>query len=1703
MNHEKSPQIASEPRQPMTRTRRTVTANAPQPGMTDNVDDPAETYASAGEGTTLAGRASPMQTRHRVRPGAPFPLGATWQGRGTNFALYSEAASAVELCLFDEAGAEARLPVSQRTEFVWHVHVEAVAPGQAYGYRVHGPWEPNRGLRFNPRCVLLDPYAKALSGTEDWSKGGFSHDILHPDQDLVLANAEQRAAPLGVVVDTAFDWGDDAPPDVPLRESLIYEAHVKGMTAAHPDVPLELRGSYLALASEPIVTHLRELGVTAVELLPIHGFVDDQFLLSRGLRNYWGYNSIAFFAPDVRYRAGRAVAREVVQFKRMVKAVHAAGIEVILDVAYNHTAEGNHLGPTLSLKGIDNPTYYRLVADNPRYYFDYTAAGNSLNVGHPQALRLIMDSLRYWVEDMHVDGFRFDVAATLARNLHEVDRLSSFFTVIHQDPVLSRVKLIAEPWNVGDGREQSQFPVRWSEWNGRYRDTVRSFWRGDRGRTSDLSYRLTGSSDLFQSGGRRPTASINFVTAHDGFTLRDLVSYDHKHNEANGEENRDGAADNVSSNNGAEGDTDDPAVRERRARKARSLLATLLLSQGTPMICGGDEIGRTQRGNNNAYCQDNESSWLDWRLDGERLALLAFARRVSRLRREHPLVRRATFFQGQEIQGVGVKDLVWVRPDGSRMIDSDWNDPSTQSLGMFAAGSGLEPVDEHGAAQSDDDLLLLMNAGESDVDFVIPAFVERGGAVPWELALDTADDRARGHVEPGSATTLAAHSLQLLLRRAVGFGGLLAVHGAPVSTYRLQLQPGFGFREALGIVDYLDELGAGALYTSPYFRAERGSVHGYDVVDHSSLNPELGGDEDHRAFTDAIRSRGLRHVVDFVPNHVGVGSAQNPWWRDVLESGPSSPYASWFDIEWDTLAAEQRGKVLLPILGRQFGEEIEEGSLKIVRDGGALFVEYYGKRLPASPRSYALVIDRALSGLDRGRDAAAEHELESVLAAIRHLPPATSTDPPDRAEQLREKEVIKRRLAALCESTAPVAAALDAAAAAMSASPERLERFLGEQNYRLSYWRVAAEEINYRRFFDINDLAAIRMEEPEVFATAHKRLFELIAEGLVTGIRLDHTDGLYDPYAYFHALQQGARDALRRGGVGEDKPIYLLAEKILEPGEGLPRAWPISGTTGYEFLAAVNGIWVDAAAEPAMTRTYVELTRATADFRAVLGQAKRDVIEGSFASEIHTLSDTLKRIAERNRHARDFTRATLTRVIKEAIAAFPVYRTYVRPDGSREKHDEQHIAQAIAVARRASPMVERSTFDFLEDVLLLRIRSEAAVRFTMRFQQLTGPIMAKGVEDTALYRHACLVSLNEVGCDVGRFGGGVPAFHAHNATSLAEWPLGMSATSTHDTKRGEDVRARIAVLSELPDEWAAFARDMRERTERWVKNVDGAPAPSPTDAYLFYQTAVGALPFEGFADDHARAVFVQRIADYMAKAVHEAKVRSSWTNPNGAYDGAVDAFVRDVLGSPELLGRIEGLAGRIASYGAANGLAQLALRLASPGVPDIYQGCELWNLSLVDPDNRHVVDFERRRQLLADLRARAGPSVDLATELVEAFADGRIKLHVTHVGLRLRRILPGLFLEGAYEPIDAPEHAVAFERRLRDQRLVCVVPRLSARQTRGERRWAIGDAWADATVKVSRPGRFRNAFTGERLEGTDLAMSQVLGCFPVAWLIEE
>ena len=702
----------------------------------------------------------------KIWPGRPYPLGATWDGQGTNFALFSEGASGVELCLFDAPDEPERVCIAlpECTAHIWHGYLPGVRPGQLYSYRVFGLYEPEAGLRFNPAKLLLDPYARAVANEPDWSYPLFGYPLGNPDEDLRRDDGDSaRGAPKGVVVERFFDWEGDRPPRIPWHRSVIYEVHVKGFTQRHPRIPPELRGTYAGLAHPAAIEHLTSLGVTAVELLPVHEFIDDKILLDRGLRNYWGYNTLGFFAPDGRYASTGRDGQQVAEFKAMVRALHRAGIEVILDVVYNHTAEGNHLGPTLSLRGIDNAAYYRLMADEPRYYMDYTGTGNSLNARHPEVLRLIMDSLRYWITEMHVDGFRFDLASALARELHDVDRLSAFFDIIHQDPVISQTKLIAEPWDVGEGGYQvGNFPVLWTEWNGKYRDSVRRYWRGDESLVAEMAYRLSGSSDLYQNDGRRPYASINFVTAHDGFTLNDLVSYNEKHNEANGEENRDGTDDNLSWNCGVEGPTNDPEILSLRERQKRNFLATLLVSQGVPMICGGDELGRTQHGNNNAYCQDNELSWFNWDLNDDQQALLEFTQQLLRLRREQPLLRRPKFSQGHLLPGCKVKDLTWLRTDGEEMGEEEWQTSFIRALGARLAGDILNAVDERGEPYTRDAILLLMNAHHEDIPFTLPGGIGDGC---WDVVVDTDQpnvERGGRLLRPGEEYNLTGRSLAVM-----------------------------------------------------------------------------------------------------------------------------------------------------------------------------------------------------------------------------------------------------------------------------------------------------------------------------------------------------------------------------------------------------------------------------------------------------------------------------------------------------------------------------------------------------------------------------------------------------------------------------------------------------------------------------------------------------------------------------------------------------------------------------------------------------------------------------------------------------------------------------------------------------------------------------------------------------------------------------
>ncbi|HVW30264.1 MAG TPA: glycogen debranching protein GlgX [Polyangiaceae bacterium] len=1654
----------------------------------------------------------------KVLPGSPHPLGASWDGEGVNFALYSENATGVELCLFDEDGVETRVPLPHLTAFVWHAYLPGIAPGQRYGYRVYGPYDPAKGLRFNPNVVLLDPYAKSVDGVERWDEGCFAYDLDGGEGDLRPTEVEQRGAPRGVVVDPTFDWEGDERPRTPLHRSVIYELHVRGLTELHPEIPEHLRGKYAALGHPAIVQYLHDLGVTAVELMPIHAFVDDKMLVDRGLRNYWGYSTIGFFAPDVRYRTSDRLGSEIRELKEAVKALHAAGIEVILDVVYNHTAEGNHLGPTFSFKGIDNPTYYRLVAEDPRYYFDYTGTGNTLNVRHPQVLTMIMDSLRYWAAEMHVDGFRFDLASALARQLHDVDRLSSFFTLIHQSPMLSQLKLIAEPWDVGDGGYQvGNFPIRWAEWNGRYRDAVRSLWKGDGGTAAEIGYRLTGSSDLYQASGRAPTASINLITAHDGFTLNDLVTYDHKHNEANGEDNRDGSDNNRSWNCGVEGTTDDPNVNALRRRQRKNLLASLFLSQGTPMLLAGDERGRTQRGNNNAYCQDNALSYLDWELSRDQAELLEFTKRLLRIRREHPALHRSKFFQGRSIQNTELRDLVWYRHDGSEMTPEDWSNPSTRSLGMFLAGRGIDEVDEMGRPVVDDNLLLLLNASERDLDFVLPTL--ESVREPWELLVDTAVERAREKRQPSETTKLVSRSLKLFRSpsRVNRAGGLVHTLGA---TYRLQLTPEFGFDRAREVVDYLADLGITDVYLSPILAAAHGSTHGYDVVDHARLNDELGSEEDFERLSQQLKERGLGLLLDWVPNHMGIASGQNRAWDDVLENGPSSLSAEYFDIDWTPPKEALRDRVLLPILGDSYGEVLERGELRIGVEGGRLSLSYFDNRLPLAPESIGVILELALEKSDLAESDENRQELESILSAIVHLPPRAERDAEKRKRRARENEVWKRRLARLVEEAPPIGAALAAAVEELNGrageptSFDGLDRVLQMQSYRLASWRVAVEEINYRRFFDINALAAVRMEWPPVFEQAHKLVRKLLDDDKVQALRLDHTDGLYDPLAYFEALQQSFHPAqvpAEQSGRGPDdaaRPLPLLVEKILEPGEQLPQAWLVDGTTGYDFTAQVIGLWVDPAAEATLTELYKSFTSDSKSFETHAYESKLHVLRFSMASEVSMLSRALERVAAKNRRWRDFTAISLTEALTETIASFPVYRTYLRAGEPPSKADAQHIRRAITAARRHSPSISASVFSFLESLLLLEPEGSAEEQadrtaLALRFQQLTGPVMAKAVEDTAFYRYVRLVCMNEVGGNPAAFAIAPEAFHRGNVERVRAWPLSMTTTSTHDTKRGEDAAARIAVLSEMPARWRREIRRWSEIADGFRSEVQGEPAPTRKHEYLFYQSLVGAWPV-GWNGKDRRADFEKRLVAYLEKAGKEAKEITSWTNPDSKYDEAVAAFVKGALGSDALMEAVHGFTKLIAPYGATNGLSQCTLRLTCPGVPDTYQGAELWNQSLVDPDNRRPVDYGRRRDALSTIRGRSGDPLSLARELLASFEDGRVKLYVTHVALLARKKHRDLFLRGDYEAIPAGRHVVAFTRAFESCRLVCCVQRHSYVKTKGERPFALGDAWGDEALALPYPGRYKNLFTGAVLAASgDILLRDVFADFPVALFIRE
>jgi (1->4)-alpha-D-glucan 1-alpha-D-glucosylmutase len=984
----------------------------------------------------------------------------------------------------------------------------------------------------------------------------------------------------------------------------------------------------------------------------------------------------------------------------------------------------------------------------------------------------------------------------------------------------------------------------------------------------------------------------------------------------------------------------------------------------------------------------------------------------------------------------------------------------------------------------------------------------------------------------------------------------------PAATYRLQLNAGFTFRDAHDLVPYLDELGISDCYVSPVLQARAGSSHGYDICDHGRINTELGGEDQFDVFSDALRQRGMGLILDMVPNHMGIADAGNSWWMDVLENGAGSVYARYFDIDWHPVNPDLEGKVLLPLLEDQYGRVLEAGKLRLVFESGAFFLCYYQVQLPIAPCTYTAILEGALADVAGALGEEHEHlrELRSILTALRYLPPRTELPAEKVIERNREKEVIKHRLAALYERSPELRDALDASVQALNGtvgdprSFDALDRLIDNQVYRPAYWRVATEEINYRRFFDINELAAVRMETPEVFESAHGVLFRLLAEDRATGLRIDHPDGLRDPAGYFRQLQESfvlahvaARlpadhpkeelaqavtacfaDALaRKGELRTPWPLYVVAEKILSEGEPLPPDWAVDGTTGYDFLNAAGGLFVDAEGRDAFDRVYYQLTRASGDFRQVVNAAKKMTMLVNMASEINALGHELDRIAERNRRYRDFTLNSLTFALREVIACLRVYRTYITGPDAVSARDRQFLEAAIEEAKRRNPRTAEAIFDFVRDTVLLdnlRDFAEAdrprLIEWAMKLQQLTGPVMAKSVEDTVFYTYNRLVSLNEVGGSPDRYGVSVAELHRQNSARLERWPHALLATATHDTKRGEDVRARLGALSEMPLQWE-LALDRWSRLNSSKKSVvEDQPAPDRNDEYLLYQTLLGAWPAEPLTSE-GLAAFRQRVAAYMHKATKEAKVHTSWVNPNEDYDAAVGQFVARVLpDSPDdpFVKDLLAFQRTVAFFGYFNSLAQVLLKLTCPGVPDLYQGSELWDLSLVDPDNRRLVDYHRRREMLADLQGRiAAAGADLrplAAELLTNLPDGRAKLYLIHRALHFRREHKRLFAHGTYLPLEAAgpkrDHVCVFARLLEEEAILVVVPRLGVRLGGGSEQPPMGpEVWGTTRLLLPAPlaaGSYRSLFTGEMLEvdrsddTPGLSLAAALADFPVALL---
>ncbi|CAM4396537.1 malto-oligosyltrehalose synthase [Deinococcus marmoris] len=933
----------------------------------------------------------------------------------------------------------------------------------------------------------------------------------------------------------------------------------------------------------------------------------------------------------------------------------------------------------------------------------------------------------------------------------------------------------------------------------------------------------------------------------------------------------------------------------------------------------------------------------------------------------------------------------------------------------------------------------------------------------------------------------------------------------PSSTYRLQLNRDFNFADARKILPYLARLGVSDVYLSPIWASTPGSPHGYDVTDHSAVNPELGGVAGLHRFSARAQELGLGVIVDFVPNHMGIQGGHNPYWEDVLMHGQASRYAHFFDISWQPLKRALEGKVLLPVLGDQYGRVLENGELALEHAGGRFFVRYWERKLPMSPRSIGTVLAAVGQQLPRAAAESIRAELASLARSMESLPRSSSdalTDV-DRLGRAQELEVMTRRLRALLETSSEVQTALDAALAAINADSAQLDALISEQNYRLAFWKVAAEEINYRRFFDINDLAALRMEDPRVFAWAHTTLFGLIREGVVQGVRLDHTDGLYDPAGYFQALQAGAAEALGvewKPGADGPLPLYVVAEKILEPGEHLPNDWAVDGTTGYDFLAELNGVFVDSTHEDEMGAIYRRFTGDRLSYGEHLYRGKQLIQRVSLPGEVNVLTESLERLGESDLRSRDFTLSALRNAVREVIATFPVYRTYLRANGDREPGDNAKIAKAVRDAkiqnRREGGPLDPSVFDYLGSVLTMDVPDgaarEAYADFALSFQQLTGPVTAKGAEDTAFYRYARLISLNEVGGDPAHFGTRLKDFHRAAQERSQRWPHAMLSGSTHDTKRGEDTRARISVISELPQAWGAFVRRWAAPILELSQEQELGLAPSPLDSYTLLQTALGAYPLSGDLDD-----FPDRLSAYMLKASREAKLRTSWAAPDEEYEAAMDRFVRGLLADSGFAGALRDLHTLISPYGAQNGLSATLARLTAPGVPDTYQGSEGWNQSLVDPDNRRPVDYQGLTRRLT--RLEKGVGLPLARKLLGSYEDGSVKTLVTWAALQTRAAHPELFQAGSYRSIDAGRHLLAFAREHEGELAVTVAPRLTLTLTRQAVPWALGETWGTRQLTLPASGTFENVLTGERFKvrGGKIPVAKVLEDFPLALLVKR